>query len=128
MPGKVLLDTNIVIALFSGEKAISEHLAGAEVAVPSIVLGELYYGARKSGRTAQNLTRIDHFATSVSVVGCDAVAAQYYGRIKDRLRSKGSPIPENDIWIAAVAQQFGLPLASRDEHFNQVDDLILERW
>jgi len=100
MPGKVLLDTNIVIALFSGEKAISEHLAGAEVVVPSIVLGELYYGARKSGRTAQNLTRIDHFATSVSVVGCDAVAAQYYGRIKDRLRSKGSPIPENDIWIA----------------------------
>jgi len=62
MPGKVLLDTNIVIALFSGEKVISEHLAGTEVAIPSIVLGELYYGARKSGRSAANLTRIDHFA------------------------------------------------------------------
>lgn len=128
MHGRVLLDTNIIIAFFSGEKAVSQLFADNEIAVPSIVLGELYDGARKSARTPANLTRIDHFAASVDVVSCDAVTAQFYGRIKDSLRSKGRPVPENDIWIASVAHQFGLPLATRDEHFRLVDGLVLEFW
>jgi len=128
MPGSILLDTNIIIALFSGEKAASQRFSENVIAVPSTVLGELYYGARKSAQSPANLTRIDHFAASVEVVGCDAVTAQFYGRIKDGLRLKGRPIPENDIWIAAVACQFGLPLATRDEHFKHVDGLVLEQW
>jgi tRNA(fMet)-specific endonuclease VapC len=128
MPGKVLLDTNIVIAYFSGEKAISQRLTEAEVLVSSTVLGELYYGARKSANVASNLSRIEEFATAVQVLSCDAVTAQHYGQIKDLLRKKGRPIPENDIWIAAAAQQFGLPLATRDEHFKEVDGLALENW
>ena len=72
-----------------------------------------------------NLTRIDDFAASVDVISCDAITAQYYGRIKDHLRSQGRPIPENDIWIAAVAMQHALPVATRDDHFKQVDVAFL---
>ena len=106
MAGRVLLDTNIVIALFSGDKAVSLQIAGGDVLLSSIVLGELYYGARKSGQTASNLARIDQFAESTVVLSCDAVTAQHFGQIKDCLRSKGRPIPDNDVWTAAVARQY----------------------
>ena len=128
MPGKVLLDTNVIIAFFSGESTVSQHLTEAEVLVSSTVLGELYYGARKSAHVAANLSRIEQFAAAVQVLSCDAVTAQHYGQIKDRLRTKGRPIPENDIWIAAVAQQYDLPLATRDDHFKEVGGLRLENW
>src|SRR6185369_3085652 len=100
MSGKVLLDTNIVIALFGDDSAIKEHLASVtEVFVPSIVIGELVYGAHKSSQSAHNLTRIDDFASKNVILGCDAGTAQHYGEIKFALQQKGRPIPENDIWI-----------------------------
>jgi len=55
-------------------------------------------------------------------------AARYYGQIKELLRQKGKPIPENDIWIAASAIQYALTLATRDLHFDSVDGLQLSRW
>ncbi len=79
-------------------------------------------------RVAANLDRIEQFASSVQVLNCDAATAQLYGNIRDALRSKGRPIPENDIWIAAVALQHGLPLATRDDHFKEVDGLRVENW
>ena len=128
MPGKVLLDTNVIIAFFAGEQAVSQCLSEAEVLVSSTVLGELYYSAHKSAHAAANLSRIEQFAAAVQVLSCDGVTARHYGQIKDRLRIKGRPIPENDIWIAAIAQQYSLPLATRDEHFKDVDGLALENW
>ena len=106
-----------------------ERVAAAdEVFVPAIALGELYYGARKSTRTDQNIARIDEFAAAAAVLGCDAATAQQYGRIKNDLRAKGRPIPENDIWIAAVAVQHGLTVVSHDEHFGEVTGLPREVW
>jgi len=129
MSGRLLLDSNIVIAVFAEESAVLERVAAAdEVFVPAIALGELYYGARKSTRTDQNIARIDEFAAAAAVLGCDAATAQQYGRIKNDLRAKGRPIPENDIWIAAVAVQHGLTVVSRDEHFGEVTGLPREVW
>jgi len=129
MSGRLLLDTNIVIALFAGEADIQEHLEQAEeVFTPCIVLGELYFGARKSGRVRENLARIDEFALSSSVIGCDTDTAREYGAIKDILRAKGRPIPENDIWIAAITRQYGLVLVTRDTHFDGIDGLEIEVW
>lgn len=128
MPGKVLLDTNVIIALFAGDMALSQHFTEAEVLVSSTVLGELYYGAYKSAHAAANLSRIEQFAAAIQVLSCDDMTAQHYGQVKDRLRTKGRPIPENDIWIAAIAQQYSLSLATRDEHFKDVDGLALENW
>ena len=129
MSGSNLLDTNIVIALFAQDLAVVEHLDKAEeVFIPSIVLGELYFGARKSGRVKENLARIDEFAVSNVVLGCDTETARYYGEIKNSLREKGRPIPENDVWIAAIALQYDLILISRDAHFGEVDNLKVESW
>jgi tRNA(fMet)-specific endonuclease VapC len=129
MNGEYLLDTNIVIALFANEAVVIDHLRGAEeVFIPSIVMGELYYGARKSSRTKENVARIDEFVSNNVILNCDIETARSYGQVKDKLRAKGRPIPENDVWIAALALQHGLTLISRDSHFRDVDELTFEVW
>src|SRR6266581_7175859 len=118
MNGSYLLDTNIVIALFAKDSDVLRQLSAAsQIFIPSIVLGELYYGANKSAHSKSNITHIDNFALKSSVLVCDTDTARHYGHIKDHLREKGNPIPENDIWIAAIAKQYHLTLASRDQHF-----------
>lgn len=127
--GNYLLDTNIVIALFAGEQSVLDHLKDAnEVYIPSIVIGELYYGAHKSSQVNKNMKRIEALIASNIILACDAVTAFYYGNIKEQLRQKGRPIPENDIWIAAIALQFESILVSRDEHFLTVQGLTVESW
>src|SRR5690349_2836081 len=117
--GRYLLDTNVVIALFADDASVKARLAAAaEVFVAATVLGELYFGAKKSGRPAANVAKVDQFAAANSVLPCDAATARHYSDVKDGLRLKGRPIPENDIWIAAVALQHGLTLVSRDAHFR----------
>lgn len=129
MSGRFLLDTNTVIALFGDEASVKEHLAQAdEVFVSSIVLGELYYGAFKSSHAEDNLRRIDDFATSCAVLCCDKDTAKEYGSIKNKLREKGTPIPENDIWISAIAKQHDIILVTSDKHFEEVEDLKQEIW
>jgi tRNA(fMet)-specific endonuclease VapC len=127
--GRYLLDTNIVIALFANETGVQQHLAEAnEVFIPSIVMGELYYGAYKSARIEENLVCLDTFVVSNTVLPCDTATARQCGAIKNTLRAKGRPIPENDIWIAAVAMQYHLTSVARDGHFQEVDGLVVEQW
>ena len=129
MNGRYLLDTNAVIALFENETRLLERLATAsETFVPTIALGELYFGAAKSRQATENAARIDQFAARSSVLGCDASVAREYGRIKNRLRETGRPLPENDIWIAATARHYGLALVTRDRHFREVEGLELQIW
>ena len=129
MAGSYLLDTNILIALMTGDTDVLDHLASAEeVFTPAIAIGELCFGARKSSRASENLLRIDELASSCKLLGCDLDTAKQYGAIKSHLRDKGKPIPENDIWIAAVALQYGLTIVSRDEHFAEIEHLLWEKW
>lgn len=129
MNGRFLLDTNIVIAIFAKDAGVEAGLVNAtEVFIPGIVLGELYYGAHKSYRVTENLAKINEFAANNSILTCDTRTAQEYGEIKNRLRAKGRPIPENDIWIAAIAKQYSLTLVTRDAHFGEVDGLMIEAW
>jgi len=129
MSGKVLLDTNIVIALFAKEAVIQQRLAEVDEAfVSSIVLGELYYGAQKSSRVETNIARVNMFAAANAILVCDTATAQHYGAIKNLLRAKGHPVPENDIWIAATAKQHQLMLVTRDGHFQAVEGLLVEQW
>jgi len=129
MSGRLLLDTNIIIALFAQDDAVIRGLEQAsETFVSVVTLGELYYGAHKSAHVAANLARIEDFASEAAVLDCNASTAREYGKVKDQLRAKGCPIPENDIWIAATALQHQLTLVSRDEHFAEVDGLSVEKW
>jgi tRNA(fMet)-specific endonuclease VapC len=129
MSGRYLLDTNIVIALFAGETAVIDQISQAdELFVPSIVLGELFYGAERSGRTKQNQERVHQFAEANTILNCDKETSAWYGRIKNQLAQSGRPIPENDIWIAATAASHNLTLVSRDRHFLEVHDLQVLTW
>lgn len=129
MNGRFLLDTNIVIAIFANDASVKDSLEKAEeVFVPIIVLGELYYGAQKSSRTKTNIARINEFAETSSVLTCNTETSRQYGEIKNSLRLKGQPIPENDIWIAAIAKQYGMTLVSRDDHFEEINDLVTMTW
>lgn len=129
LSGKYLLDTNVAIALFAGDLAVQEKVRNAEyiVAVPPVI-GELCFGAQKSNRVTENLHKIDILVQQSIVFPCDLETAQWYGIIKNQLRRKGRPIPDNDLWIAAIAMQRGLILVTRDAHFDEVESLQIERW
>lgn len=129
MNGRVALDTNIVIALFAADAAVISQLTiVAEVFIPSVVIGELCYGARRSGRVEANLARIERFASASTILACTEETARHYGEIKDALRRQGQPIPENDLWIAALAYQHALTLVTRDAHFANIAGIATERW
>lgn len=129
MNGKYLLDTNIIISIFAKDPQIHNRLANtAEVFVPCMAIGELYFGAYKSVKIQENLARIDEFAINNTVLPCNTKTAKRYGDIKNRLKDKGQPIPENDIWIAAIAQQYALTLVTKDPHFDAIENLKVEKW
>jgi tRNA(fMet)-specific endonuclease VapC len=128
MNGK-LLDTNAASAIIDKDEAMQKWLRqDHEAFVPAIVIGELYFGVYKSSRVEANLARVEDFIMGNSILHCDVETGKVYGQIKQQLKVKGRPIPENDIWIAAIAIQYGLALITRDAHFNVIDNLILESW
>lgn len=111
------------------DNSINERLILVEeIFISSIALGELYFGAFKSGRVKENLARINEFANGNIVVDCNIITAHKYGLIKSQLKEKGRLIPENDIWISAIAQQYDLILITRDNHFSNVNNLRYEIW
>jgi len=69
------------------------------------------------------VARVDSISRDRSILFCDQGTARAYGEIKHALRCKGRPIPENDLWIAAIAAQHDLTLVSRDDHFNHIDQI-----
>jgi tRNA(fMet)-specific endonuclease VapC len=127
--GRVLLDTNFLIALLAEEAAVVRGAQEAEaVYVPAIAVGELYYGARKSARATENVERVAALAAASAVLPCDAATAAVYGEVKAALRARGTPIPENDLWVAALARQHQLRLVSRDAHFTVIPGLDVVGW
>lgn len=126
---ELLLDTNAVIAWTNRDRGILRLLdRNTVVGISLFTLGELEYGAFKSMRLAANLALIQELLDSVELVLPDRTTANVYGALKNQLRSKARPIPENDLWIAAIASQHGLQLATRDEHFTRVEGLRLAGW
>ena len=123
---RLLLDTNIVIELFRGNQVIITLLDEQEkVYIPVAVLGELYLGAYRSVNVPKKLQEIKNFVENCIILFADATTADKYAIIKTELLNKGKPIPENDIWIAATAMQYQLPLRTNDEHFKEVDGIVL---
>lgn len=129
-PGKsVLLDTSVVVRHFRDGNALALHLAAfEELYLPQTALAELYAGAYRSARPEKNVQQIERFLEAVDVLLPDESTPELYGRIAAQLAQAGTPIPQNDIWIAAIALQSGLPLATCDAHFGHVTGLQLLRW
>ncbi|MCE0497674.1 MAG: type II toxin-antitoxin system VapC family toxin [Methylacidiphilales bacterium] len=129
-PGKsVLLDTSVVIRHFRDANALASRFAAfEELYLPQAALAELYAGAFRSARPEKNLQQIKLFLEAVDVLLPDESTPELYGRISAQLAQAGTPIPQNDIWIAAIAVQSNLPLATCDAHFGHITGLQLLRW
>lgn len=128
MSGK-LLDTNAVIAMQQGDSNLKQLLqTSPNILVPSIVIGELYFGAVNSIRTQANIMLINEFVADNVILSVDAITARYYATVRHTLKQKGRPIPENDMWIASLALQHQLVLLTDDKHFGYVDNIQIQSW
>lgn len=128
MAGSYRLDTNAAIALPTGDARLRVLLAGADVFLPAVAVGELYFGAYHSARVAANLLRVDGFVAASVLIAVDQETSRAYGRVKAALRAKGRPIPDKDMWIAATAVDYDFVLVTRDAHFAHVDGLKTQTW
>ncbi|MSV30444.1 MAG: type II toxin-antitoxin system VapC family toxin [Bryobacterales bacterium] len=127
--GSVLLDTNVVVAYFRGDKDLHPHFVGATpLNLPWVVLGELYYGAQRAQRRQEQLAYIHDLLTYAEVLFPNHETTTTYGQVKSELAQLGKPIPDNDLWIAAMARQYDLPLATRDAHFAHVPRVTTLAW
>jgi len=127
--GRYVLDTNAVIALVDGDVSMRNLVTQAdEIFIPSPVLGELYFGAFRSGQVPENVERIDNLVRWYAILRIDEFTAKSYGMLRKQLGIAGRPIPNNDLWIAALAQQHGAMIVTRDSHFDAVENLAIVRW
>ena len=127
--GNVLLDTSVIIPYFKGNVAIRQCVQDCSTLyLPQMALGELYCGAYLSANQAKTLAEITSFLAAVVVLNPGLATADHYGQIRAALAKAGTPIPENDIWIAAIAREHKLPLAVRDIHFDRVAGLRILKW
>lgn len=112
-----LLDTNVVIDLFRGKREIAIEIDKANIIyLPIFALGELYFGAENSDRSFHQMAFIKKFLDLSYILNTTDQTALIYGHLKHYLKTKGTPIPENDLWIGALAIEHTLPLVTRDSH------------
>jgi tRNA(fMet)-specific endonuclease VapC len=126
---RVALDTSAYSALMRGHRDVASLVRRADaVLLPAVVAGELLYGFRS--RFEENAGRLEAFLESPSVhlLAVTFVTADRFGRIATALREKGTPIPTNDIWVAAQAMEAGADLLSSDAHFGLVQGLAWVRF
>jgi len=125
----MILDTNAVSALLAGEPGLLPLLAGqARLHLPVVVIGEYRYGLRRSRRSRALSRLFELLIAESAVLPIDLETADRYAEVRDELRRRGTPIPENDVWIAALARRHELPVVSRDEHFDRVAGLDRRAW
>lgn len=125
----MILDTNAVSALFQGEKKLEKILCSSDKHhLPSIVIGEYRFGLLSSRKKKTLTTLLDCLKEESILLACDEDTAEHYAKIRLTLKKQGTPIPENDIWIAAIASQHNLSVVSRDTHFDNIKSIKRVSW
>lgn len=125
---RVAVDTNRLTDLFRGDRELAKTLERCdEVAVPLIVLGELKAGFLGGTKAARNEALLGAFLAreTVSVLSPGRETAEVYARLFIQLKRAGTPVPDNDLWIAALVLEHNLQLATRDRHFRKIPQLLL---
>lgn len=123
----LLIDTNIYSYAMKGDPGVISILQRAsEIGICAISIGELLSGFKAGDRENENQLELMEFldASRVNLYGIDEETTGFYAEILNQLRKVGTPIPTNDIWIGAVAQQHGLRMFSKDRHFKLIAGLI----
>ena len=125
----MILDTNALSAVADGNSELEPHLRhAAEIAVPVIVLGEYRYGIWQSRDRERYQQWLAESICNYRVLDVDEQTTVAYATLRSELKRAGTPIPSNDVWIAALCRQHSLPLLSRDRHFDSVRGLQRIDW
>jgi len=124
---KLVLDTNIYCDYAEGLPEVVEVMAqhGDSFYIPSIVLGELFYGFLKGNRQPFNERKLRQVISrlGIEIIGVDSDVARKYALIYRSLEKKGAKIPINDVWIGACCMNVGGTLLTRDKHFTLIDQI-----
>ena len=125
----MILDTNAISALISGDPQLAAVL---EVALrhhlPVIALGEYRFGLRASKYRREIEPLLERLEQESHVLAVTAATTQIYADVRHELKLAGQPIPENDVWLAAIARQHDLPIVSRDAHLRRVKGITVIGW
>ncbi len=124
---KILLDTNAYVGFKRNLTDLVEMIVGAEwILFSPVVLGELMFGFRTGAKFEENMKSLDEFLNHdvVEIPQIGKTTSDRYSRIAAQLKRKGTPIPSNDIWIAAQTMECGAELITSDQHFNKIDGLV----
>jgi tRNA(fMet)-specific endonuclease VapC len=128
---KILLDTSAYVGFKINHSEVVETIVSAELVLFSaVVLGELLFGFRNGTRFKKNVTELNRFLEhdAVEMVSIGRISADRYSRIASHLKQKGTPIPTNDIWIAAQSMEHGAELITMDKHFDKISGLVYSRF
>ncbi len=128
---KRVIDTSLYSSFMKGEVEAESLIQNADLLMISpIVLGELWSGFKSGNQEKNNRNNLDSFLSSprVSITTIDQDTADAYSVIYSHLRDIGTPIPTNDLWIAASALQYGARIATRDRHFLKIPQVIVEHF
>jgi tRNA(fMet)-specific endonuclease VapC len=124
---KVLIDTNAYSLYRMEHSLIVRKIADSEsILVSPVVLGEILFGIRNGSRFEHNMSLLTRFLEheAVEVVPIAEVTADRYARVASQLRRQATPIPANDMWIAAQAMEHGAELVTSDRHFERIPGLV----
>jgi predicted nucleic acid-binding protein len=125
----MILDTNAIAALAANEKSLLESLRiQKKVMLPFVAVGEYRYGIRRSKHRQALEAWLEALDDKIGVLYADKQTLDCYAEIREELRANGTPIPANDIWIAALCRQHNAPIMSRDRHFDKVSGLKRLEW
>jgi len=118
----MILDTNALSAWAEGDTGVEAPLRSADrLVVPSVVLGEYYFGIRQSRYRRRYEDWLTRFLPETEIATITSATADSYADIRLELRRLGSSIPANDVWIAALARQHAMVVLSNDKHFDVVE-------
>ena len=126
---RIVLDTSAYSEYLKGNEAVKSIIQKAdEISVTPVILGELISGFVKGRYEKKNRDILNEFLTSprVSIIDVDEETSERYAIIINYLREQGTPIPTNDIWIAASAMQYGLKILTTDKHYLKVPLVLVE--
>ena len=127
----ILLDTNVVVAFLNGNNLILKNIKEEinRIALSSLVVAELDYGAKASDRAKENLEKLYRFIDVVQVLPFDIECAKIFGTIKSKLRKIGKPTGEVDAFIVATAMVYKATLVTVNrKHFENIEGLKIEVW
>jgi tRNA(fMet)-specific endonuclease VapC len=124
---KIMLDTSAYVGFKRNTAEAVEIIVKSELIVFSpVVVGELMFGFRNGTRFKENMDDLDRFLDheAVDLLPIGKITSDRYSRIAAKLKQQGTPIPTNDIWIAAQAMEQGAELITSDRHFDKISGLV----